>query len=145
MKHSLNDGAGYLQIDHRDSPGLSPADVAHIPGAQAVAGGQQLERDTKTCSHCQRLVVLNPGRVRQRAYCPKCDAYICDGCEAERVKTGGDCIPFKMILDRAATLAEKFAHDPTHPDAAIDPGALRGKNPTVSVPADVRPRIVLTD
>jgi hypothetical protein len=144
MRRSLADGSGYLEIDHRDSPGLTPADVAAMPGAIAVQGGQLLERDIKQCSHCQRGVVLNPGRVRDRAVCPKCYAFICDGCEAVRARTG-DCVPFKQILDRACDLAEKFAHDPHHPDAAINPDALRVQNPTVSVPADVRPRVVLTD
>lgn len=144
MRRSLADGAGYLEINHQDSPGLTPADVAGIPGAIAVPGGQVLERDIKQCSHCQRGVLLNPGRVRERAVCLKCYQFICDGCEAIRVKTG-ECVPFKQILDRAGDIAEKFAHDPTHPDAAINPDALRGQNPTVSVPADVRPRVVLTD
>jgi hypothetical protein len=145
MQRSLADGAGFLEINHQDSPGLSPADVAHMPGAMAVGAGQVLERDIKQCSHCQRGVVLNPGRVRNRAVCLKCYRFICDSCEAIRVKTGA-CVPFKQVLDRAADIAEKFASDPTHPDADLtNPDALRVQNPTVSVPADVRPRVVLTD
>lgn len=123
MKHSLNDGAGYLSIDHTESPGLTPADVAGVPGAFAVPGGALLERDVQQCSHCQRAVVLHPGRVRARAVCPKCYHYICDGCETIRVATG-QCVPFKAILDRAATLAEKYVGQPDHPAAAIDPAAI---------------------
>lgn len=138
MKRTLSAGAGYLQIDHRNSPGLTPADVAGIPGAVAVAGGEQLERDVMQCSHCQRSVVLNPGRVRARAVCPKCHHYICDGCEAIRVASGGACVPFKAVLDTAANIAEKYAGQPDHPDAAIDPQKIAAE-------AAATPKIVLTD
>lgn len=119
MKRTLDAGAGYLVIDHRDSPGLTPADVAHVPGTQVVAGGSMLERDVMTCSHCQRGVLLNPGRVRARAVCPKCHAYICDGCEEARVASGGACVPFKAVLERAGEIAEKFAGQPDHPEAQV--------------------------
>lgn len=137
MKRSLSDGAGYLEIDHRDSPGLTAEDVAHVPNAIAVPGGQHLERDVMQCSHCQRAVVLNPGRVRARAVCLKCSHFICDGCDDIRVKTGA-CVPFMQVLDRAAAIAEKFVNDPTHPDASAvnDLDALRTPSPA---------RIVLTD
>jgi hypothetical protein len=115
----LGSHTGFLEIDHRDSPGLSAADVAHMPNALPVAAGQHLERDVKQCSHCQRMVVLEPNRVRARAYCGKCDHYICDSCEAIRVKTG-ECVPFLKRLDQAATIAEKFVRQPDHPDARPD-------------------------
>lgn len=136
MKRSLADGSGYLEIDHRESPGLTPADVAHIPGAIAVPGGAHLERDVQQCSHCQRMVVLNPGRVRDRAVCPKCHHYLCDGCEAARVASGGECVPFKAVLDRAAEIAEKYVGQPDHPEAVIDLATLSKPGP---------PKIVLTD
>lgn len=136
MKRSIADGSGYLQIDHRDSPGLTAADVAHVPGEVAVGGGQQLEADIQMCSHCQRGIVLNPGRVRARAYCPNCDHFICDQCEKIRVAAGGACVPFKAIIDRAADVAEKFVGQPDHPDAAIEVEKL-------SAPS--APKIVLTD
>lgn len=123
---NLTSHTGYLEIDHRDSPGLTPADVVGVPGALPVGPGEVLERDVKQCSHCQRMVVLHPGRVRQRAVCPKCHHYICDQCEGARVASGGDCVPFKQVLDEAANIAEKFAGQPDHPDAPP-------------------PRIVLTD
>lgn len=128
MKRTLADGAGYLVIDHRDSPGLTPADVAHVPGAVAVPGGVLYERDSKTCSHCQRQVALNPGRVRARAVCPKCHAYICDECEGIRVAAGGACIPFKQVLDRAWDLVDR------NPESVPDLAAL-------SAPAE--PRVVV--
>lgn len=98
MKHSLKDGAGYLQIDHRESPGLLPADVAHLPGAIAVGQGEHFEADVQQCSHCQRGVVLRADRVRPRGYCPKCDHYVCDECDMIRVRTGA-CVPMRRVID----------------------------------------------
>jgi hypothetical protein len=100
MKRSLKDGSGYLEIDHSNSPGLSEAD---IPSALrdttiVVPKNTKFESDVQMCSHCQKAVVLNPMRVRPRGYCPKCDHYICDSCEAIRAKAG--CIPFKQVLDQ---------------------------------------------
>lgn len=84
---------GYLLIDHRNSPGVSAADIAHLdgrPGEQTpiVGAGVTFESATVTCAHCHALVVLNPNRSRPRNWCPKCDAYVCDdiGC-AEHVKS----------------------------------------------------------
>lgn len=134
---TLGSHAGYLQIDHRDSPGLSAEDVARMPGALVAPAGTLLERDVKQCSHCQRAVVLNPDRVRQRAVCPKCHHYICDTCDVARVASGGQCVPFLAVLDRAAEITEKFLGQPDHPDAVIDPVALAQTPPA--------PRIVLTD
>jgi len=55
--------------------------------------GSVFEADTSTCSHCQRVVVLRADRTRARAYCAKCDHYICDGC------VGRPCTPFARILE----------------------------------------------
>jgi len=136
MKRSLGAGAGVLIVDHRNSPGLSPADVAHVPGQVAVPGGALFERDMLCCSHCQRTVLLNPERVRARAVCPKCYAYLCDGCEAVRVATGGDCVPFDAVIDRASELIVQHAGQPDHPalDALTD---LQG------LAAPAAPRIVV--
>lgn len=115
----LGTHAGFFEIDHRNSPGLTPADVAHVPGGIAVPGGEHYERDAKQCSHCQATVILEPTRVRTRASCLKCGEYICDPCEAIRVKTGA-CVPFVKRLDVAAEIAEQFIHQPDHPDARPD-------------------------
>lgn len=103
---SLKQHAGYLVIDHRDSPGLSAADVAHVPGAVAVGAGQVFEVDVLSCSHCQREVRLNSKRVRPRGYCPKCNHYICDTCEAIRARSG-ECVPMVKVLDQAYDAAAK--------------------------------------
>jgi hypothetical protein len=142
MKKVLSHGSGYLVIDHKDSPGLSHADAAKSPGAIAAPGGQVTEFDVMQCSHCQRGVALNPGRVRARAVCLKCHHYICDQCESIRVASGGQCVPFKAVMETAADIAEKFVGQPDHPEASIDPLALTTqKAPTVAV----RSSIVLTD
>ena len=118
MKHSLRQGAGYLQIDHTNSPGLTPADVACLPGTVAVGAGEVYERDTLQCTHCQRMIKLHPLRTRDRGYCPKCDHYICDPCEEIR-KNSGACVPMAKVFDRVQAHAEKFAGQPDHPEADV--------------------------
>src|SRR6202521_2938064 len=83
------DREGYLMIDHRESPGLLHP---------LLGPGTFLERATRNCSHCERLVVMNPERTRTRAFCPKCYSYVCDTCEAERVRTNV-CRPMKQVID----------------------------------------------
>jgi hypothetical protein len=75
----------------------------------AFVGGQRMEVHTMTCCHCDRVVILNPERTRERGYCQKCDAYVCDsgGCRAE-------CNPFQESIE----LALKFKGD--------EPYLLRG-------------------
>ena len=136
MKRSLSDGSGYLVIDHRDSPGLTPEDVAGVPGAIAVPGGTQLEADIQQCTHCQRGVLLNPGRVRARAVCPKCHHYLCDSCEAARLASGGACVPFKAVLDRAFELSEAHVGQADHP-------ALAALDDLGTLAAPSEPRIVV--
>ena len=75
-------------IDHR-------AVGVPVPGQMTAL----LEAATYTCSHCQKVVVLNPLRNRERAYCPKCDSRVCDTCGAIRAKNGGECKTFQQIVD----------------------------------------------
>jgi len=93
---------GYLMIDHRESPGLTGADLIKA-GRTKLAGhigpGQLFEGATYTCSHCQKVVVKNPDRLRARAYCSNCDHDICDGCGAE-MKMTGTCVPFAKLQDQ---------------------------------------------
>lgn len=87
---------GYLLIDHRNSPGVSPECVraSGLPTV-AVGAGQALESATISCAHCNTIVILNPDRTRPRGYCRKCDAYVCDNpaCNAE-------CKPHLKTLER---------------------------------------------
>ncbi len=44
----------------------------------AVLGGKREEHAMATCCHCQAQVFLNPLRTRDRNFCRKCYAYVCD-------------------------------------------------------------------
>lgn len=93
---------GYLMLDHRDAPGLEPAEARHLPPG---AGKGFFECPTITCSHCQQVLVVNPLRTRERAYCRGCDHYICDRCAAVLTKTG-KCRTFKQIIEERQEAAE---------------------------------------
>lgn len=70
MTRSLRSLENYLLIDNRTVGG---------------PGGGLVEAATLTCCHCQRQVIINPLRTRERNHCRKCHAYVCDspGCNAE--------------------------------------------------------------
>jgi hypothetical protein len=90
-------------VDHRASPGL-PVDFYKPLGSDmpAVGEGKMLEMATITCSHCNSIVVKNPLRVRERAYCSKCDHYICDSCSVISKLPLYDHTPFEKIADVVA-------------------------------------------
>lgn len=88
---------GYLLIDHRNSPGI-PDEVVVKAGMPAGAGRGVYESATYTCSHCQRVVVINPLRTRAREWCFKCDHYVCDGC-AKVMATTGECLTFQRVIN----------------------------------------------
>jgi hypothetical protein len=85
MIFSKKSHEGELFVDHRASPGL-PEDAAVRLGyhPSQVREGVVFESATYSCSHCQTVVVMNPLRTRERAYCRKCDRYICDNCDLVR-------------------------------------------------------------
>lgn len=111
---NLNSHTGYIQIDHSSSPGINPSDVpGRLKDSTLVVGeGEVLERDTKNCTHCERLIVLNPGRVRERPRCPYCHHYICDSCFAILQKTG-QCNPIAKIVDKI------YNHNARNPDEPL--------------------------
>ena len=82
---SLKRFEGYLSIDHRFSPGVT-ADVARANGfdPRQLASGQHMECATLFCKHCGGTWAKNVFRSRERAYCAKCDHYICDVCDSKR-------------------------------------------------------------
>lgn len=88
---------GYLLVDNRGGPGLTDEQIS-VSTLPLGAGRGLFEAPTFTCSHCTRVVVLNPLRTRDRGYCGKCDHYVCDQCEAARVSTG-ECKTFKQYMD----------------------------------------------
>jgi hypothetical protein len=71
----------YLLISHQNSPGITPEFMRanNLPGP-AVGAGEVFESAMVVCAHCHNDVVLNPDRSRDREWCRKCDAYICDDC-----------------------------------------------------------------
>jgi hypothetical protein len=87
MVHSRRSHEGYLLNDQRAS------------------GGGVVEVPTLTCSHCHKQMIVNPLRTRERAYCPKCDHSICDGCGLARKLNGGDCVPMNAVIERLQTQA----------------------------------------
>lgn len=91
---------GYVLIDHRSSPGLGPRGT-HL------GEGSVFEAKVKKCNHCQRLSVINPLRMRERAYCPSCDEYICDPCEIVRVASGYQCKPYDKVIEEIIETAER--------------------------------------
>lgn len=95
---------GYLIVDHRGSPGTTE-----------VGEGQVVELATSTCSHCTRVVVLNPKRTRERARCHNCFRYVCDTC-AGILKAGGACLTFDKLADETFERAarEKLLGDLNH-------------------------------
>lgn len=98
---SKRDLEGYVSIDHRESPGLDHP---------LLGRGKHFQGPTYTCPYCQRVVIINPQRTRDREYCSKMDRYICDECGAKR-KLGVDLIPMKKIIDDLQTAA---AHGKSH-------------------------------
>lgn len=99
---------GYLLIDHRNSPGITPQEAAKAgKGTVPIGKGTMFESATINCSHCSSLIVLNPDRSRSRGYCPKCDHYVCDGCESVRAVTG-ECYPMKRRIDEFIDNASKI-------------------------------------
>ncbi len=97
---------GYLEIDHRESPGIPCKQSAAVHSLLPAEGGKRFQLATKRCSHCPRIVVLRPERVRARGYCPKCDGFVCDDCETTRVLTG-ICRTWKQQVDEYMDAAAK--------------------------------------
>ena len=89
-------GLGYLEIDNRQAGSLPNGAVSHF------------EADTYTCSHCERVVVLNPARTRERYKCGGCSHHICDDCAAKKL-AGGGCRTYAQFID---TLRERELRQP---------------------------------
>jgi hypothetical protein len=88
----------YIMIDHRNSPGISPEFLrANNLDGPAVGAGVTFESAMAVCHCCGADVVLNPNRSRDRAWCMKHDAYLCDLCDAAR-SAGQDCTPYEQKL-----------------------------------------------
>ena len=92
---TLPRGLGYLQIDNRANGDLPPG-----------ASTPHFEADTYTCTHCQRVVVMNPERVRPRYKCRGCNHHICDNCAAIK-EAGAPCKTFAQLVDEVLENTEK--------------------------------------
>ena len=100
---SLRSHEGYLMLDHRGGMAV-PDELVIAQGLPAGAGRGLFEAPTYTCKHCQRVVVMNPNRTRERAYCRGCDHLICDDCGAEKARTL-QCKTFDQKVDEYLTAA----------------------------------------
>lgn len=105
MKHSKRADEGVLMINHRDSPGLSPEFLgqvaAALPGEDIMPpnrGRGMFEAPIMKCMHCQAMIIINPLRNRQRGWCGKCSAYICDKCTLN-MKLGLECKPYTKVIE----------------------------------------------
>jgi hypothetical protein len=99
---SKRDREGYLLVDHRESPGFTCEEATWgglEPIAAMVGKGQKLEAPTYTCRHCQRQVIINPKRNRPHEYCSGCDHYLCERCALIRRVNGGECKPWRKVVE----------------------------------------------
>lgn len=94
---------GELLIDHRNSPGITPewAAARGVTGP-VVGSGRVFESGIKNCPHCGTDVIMNPMRRRERQWCRRCDAYICDACGLLR-KLGGEHKTARQQVDEIFT------------------------------------------
>jgi hypothetical protein len=86
---SLEKDNGWLMVDNR------------------CAGEGIKEFHTMSCSHCGGHVVLNPQRIRARAYCRSCNHYICDTCAATAAQPSYQHTSFQELTDKVRS--GKFA------------------------------------
>lgn len=103
--------AGYLFVDHRNSPGI-PEDVALRMGLDPalVGEGKVMEADSYRCCGCGGMVMMLPTRTRERAKCYKCNTYMCDACAAHG-KTH-EHTPFVKVIDEVASGRAKWTYGP---------------------------------
>lgn len=84
-------------LDHRHSAPVPDSIVTSV-GLPSGAGRGLFEAPSFTCRHCQRVVVMNPNRTRERHYCRGCDHLICDDCAAIKAATM-QCRTFDQLVD----------------------------------------------
>lgn len=79
---------GYYMVDQRAT------------GIPVSAGKPLFESATYTCTHCERVVVMEQTRTRPRYKCRGCSHLICDPCAAEKEHVyKGVCVTYKQKLD----------------------------------------------
>lgn len=104
MNQSKRSQEGYLLVDHRNSPGISEADLTPELRARGFAASRGVhEAPTLRCCHCGTIVILNPDRKRARHYCAKCDHYVCDNPTCVLV-----CTPLMQTVEAVQEEAAKL-------------------------------------
>lgn len=108
---SLRSLEGYALIDNRNSPGV-PDEIVVAQGLPPGAGIGKFETATFTCSHCEQVVARltrpeTAPRLREAGFCRKCNHYICQNCEAQKLADGGVCYPYKARIADAREALEK--------------------------------------
>jgi hypothetical protein len=93
----------YLLVDHSQSPGMAPADMAPGFAHLAVAAGRKFEASVTLCAHCQGTIVLG---LEHDDYCRKCDRFICDLC-ALAVAVSGEHKSFDQFADEYLEAASR--------------------------------------
>ena len=104
----LRDSESYLEINHRESPGFTCDEAVGIGLrriAKDVGKGQVARVPVAQCVHCQRMVILNPNRTRDREICPRYHKYVCDWCKEARCRKG-NCISFNDWIEQLRREAE---------------------------------------
>lgn len=91
-------------MDHRQTAPV-PDEIVIASGLPQGAGVGLFEAPSYTCKHCQRVVIMNPNRTRERTYCRGCDHLICDECAAVKAKTL-TCRTFEQVIDELLTSME---------------------------------------
>lgn len=102
-------GAGYYKNDDR------------------VSGGQQVEGDVRTCTHCQKIIIMQQWKD-SGGWCGLCQAPICGSC-ADRMEFFG-CESFVAMIEKRFNMIEKLAQyrklagldPPAPPQALLLPG-----------------------
>jgi hypothetical protein len=100
---SERDLEGYMMIDHRDAPPV-PDWMLRQAGLPSSMGRGLAESATYTCKHCCAVVVLNPDRSRERAWCRAGKHRICDACAVTYARTK-ICVTFDRLADMALEAA----------------------------------------
>jgi hypothetical protein len=101
---SKRDHEGEIYIDSRHGP--ISEEVLRWAGLPLTAGRGEYRGAFFVCSHCQATVYINPQRNRERAWCRKCDHYLCDACGAQLAATGA-CKTYKQVVDEVLEAAAK--------------------------------------
>ena len=96
---SKRDHAGWLMLDHRDSPGFSEAEMRKAnPRLKPTAGKGLYETNVVHCRHCQKGLIVHPLLMADLPYCHLCDAYICESCKVT-MAASGQHMPFDKLAD----------------------------------------------